>query len=65
MKSSKDVNSILLMNKFISVNKNKQVSAYLAKKILESKINASIENKRSLQLTFLILGFIFVGRLGL
>ena len=63
--NTKDVNSILLMNKFISVNKKQEMSNYLAKKILESKINSSLEKKRSLQLTFLILGFIFVGRLGL
>jgi hypothetical protein len=64
MKKS-DIDSILLMNKFLIENQKNKVCCYFIRKIINSKIRTTMTNKPSYSLPFWILGFIFLGRLGL
>jgi hypothetical protein len=64
MKKS-DVDSILLMNKFLTVHEKNKGCCYFIKKIIDTKIKTTITKKPSFLLPFLILGFIFAGRSGL
>ncbi len=62
---SKDIDSILLMNKYISSTNRNGLTHFLMKRIIDTKIKSSIEKKKSISLSFLIVGFILVGRFGL
>jgi hypothetical protein len=64
MKKS-DIDSILLMNKYLAVNKSNHDCCYFLKRIINSKINSTITGKTNFSLVFWILGFIFVDRSGL
>ncbi len=57
-----DIDSILLMNRFLVSNKNNHECCFFIRKILESKINSTITTKSNPNLLFWILGFIFVDR---
>ena len=58
----KDVESILLMNSFLTANKSDDECCYFMKKIINSKIDQTITKRPSPSLLLWILGFIFVGR---
>ncbi len=61
----KDIESILLMNKFLTVNRSNDDCCYFMKRILDSKINSIIDRKPNSNFFVWFLGFIFVDRLGL
>ena len=62
---NRDINTILLIDRFIVNNNRNSLSHILSKKILHTKIKSSIEKKKSISLSLLMIGFIFVDRFGL
>jgi hypothetical protein len=62
---NKEVESILLVNKFLTMHQSNKGCCYFVKKIIDSKIASSLDKKPSLLLLIWILGFILSGRSGL
>ncbi len=63
--NKKDVDSILLMNQFLTIHQRNKGCCYFLKKIIDSKIATTINKKPSYRLFLWIVGFIFAGRSGL
>lgn len=64
MKNS-NVESILLLNRFMTQHQSNHNCCYFLRKIIDSKINYTISKKPSFMLFFWMIGFIFAGRSGL
>ena len=62
---NKEVNSILILNKFLTIHQKNKDCSFMVRKIMSSKIDATLKNKPNLQLPFWIISFIFAGRSGL
>ncbi len=60
-----DVESILLMNNFLTSHKSSDECCYFVKKIINSKIDTIISEKSNPSLILWMLGFILSGRFGL
>lgn len=61
----KEVESILLMNQFLTIHQKNKNCSYFLRKIIDSKIKTTLQDKPSYSAPLWMLGFIFAGRLGL
>jgi hypothetical protein len=59
------VQSILILNKFMAVHKSDNVCCFYVRKIISSMINSYLDKKTNFYLPLWIIGLIFEGRSGL
>lgn len=63
--SKTDIDTILLMNKFICESDGTGIKFYLVKKIMDAKIKSFLQKKKSFTMPIMMLFFIFAVRFGL
>jgi hypothetical protein len=63
--NSRDIDTILLLNKFICESDGTGLRYYLVKKIMDAKIKSFLQKKKSISLPIMMLCFIFAVRFGL